>query len=114
MIEFTAFTLHTVILSGYNTHSDFQRLAVPAVMLEAYKFITVLKESREKLSHVARCPEPTGIVYFWHQISTFTSILKKALPEDYVQANTSVFFLNLFLNPLDNIPMSYAETTKGN
>lgn len=50
VIEFTVFKLHTVLLSVYNTRSNLQRLAISVVILEAGKFITVLKKCREKLS----------------------------------------------------------------
>jgi hypothetical protein len=43
MIEFTVFKLHTVVLFGYNTCSNLQRLKIPATMLEVDRFITVLK-----------------------------------------------------------------------
>jgi len=50
MIEFTVFKLHTVILNAQNTRSNLQRLAIPAIILEADRFITLLKECCEKLS----------------------------------------------------------------
>jgi hypothetical protein len=50
MIEFTVFKLHSVTLSGYNTRSNLQRLAIPAIILEADRFITVIKKCCEKMS----------------------------------------------------------------